>query len=355
MPIATHEQYAEMLSTAREQGYAYPAVNVTSSSTLNAALRGFAEAGSDGIVQMTTGGAKFVSGQVGDSAVGARALAEFAHVVADGYPVLIGLHTDHCTPPEADGFLVPLIEESERRKERGDGPLFNSHMFDGSSLPRAENLTLSREFLERCAAVDIVLEVEIGVVGGEEDGVVAHDAAEAALYSTPEDALAVVDELGTSDGRYMLAATFGNIHGVYSDVNAKLRPEILGELQEAVIGRHGDGAAFNFVFHGGSGSSPAQIAEALSHGVVKMNVDTDMQYAYSRPVADHMFKSYDTVLKVDGTFGDKKAYDPRAWMKAAEASMAARVVQACADLGSTGKSLYREAAAAGADSGRTAG
>ena len=348
MPIATPEQYAEMLSAARAQGYAYPAVNVTSSSTLNAALRGFAEAGSDGIVQMTTGGAKFVSGQAGDPAVGARALAEFAHVVADGCPVLIGLHTDHCTPPEADGFLVPLIEESERRRERGEGPLFNSHMFDGSSLPRAENLRQSREFLERCTAVDIVLEVEIGLVGGEEDGVVAHDASEAALYSTPEDALAVVEELGRPDGRYLLAATFGNVHGVYADVNAKLRPEILGELQEAVVAQHGDEAAFNFVFHGGSGSSSAQIAEALSHGVVKMNVDTDMQYAYSRAVADHLFRNYDAVLKVDGRFGDKKAYDPRAWTKGAEASMAARVVEACADLGSTGRSLYREVAPAGA-------
>ena len=346
MPIATPEQYAEMLTTARAHGYAYPAVNVTSSSTLNAALRGYAEAGSDGIVQMTTGGAKFVSGQVGDAAIGARALAEFAHVVADGYPVLIALHTDHCTPAEADGFLVPLIEESERRKERGEGPLFNSHMFDGSSLPRAENLRLSGQFLERCAAVDIVLEVEIGLVGGEEDGLDHRDAAEANLYSTPEDAVAVVEALGPSDGRYMLAATFGNVHGVYADVNAKLRPEILGELQEAVIEEHGDAAAFNFVFHGGSGSSPAQIAEALSHGVVKMNVDTDMQYAYTRAVADHVFRNYDTVLKVDGRFGDKKSYDPRAWTKAAEAAMASRVVQACNDLGSSGKSLYREEAAA---------
>jgi fructose-bisphosphate aldolase, class II len=346
VPIATPEQYAEMLATARAQGYAYPAVNVTSSSTLNAALRGFAEAGSDGIVQMTTGGAKFASGEVGVGAVGARAIAEFAHTVADAYPILIALHTDHCTPAEADSFLVPLIEESERRKERGAGPLFNSHMFDGSSLPRAENLRLSGDFLERCAAVDIVLEVEIGLVGGEEDGLDHRDAAEANLYSTPEDALAVVDTLGRSDGRYLLAATFGNVHGVYADVNAKLRPEILGELQEAVRAHHGDEAAFNFVFHGGSGSSPGQIAEALSHGVVKMNVDTDMQYAYTRAVADHLFRKYDSVLKVDGRFGDKKAYDPRAWMRSAEAAMAARVVQACEDLGSTGKSLYAPETAA---------
>jgi fructose-bisphosphate aldolase, class II len=342
MPIATPEQYAEMLSAARVQGYAYPAVNVTSSSTLNAAMRGFAEAGSDGIVQMTTGGAKFASGQVGDPAVGARALAGFAHTVADGYPVLIALHTDHCTPPEADGFLVPLMEESERRRERGEGPLFNSHMFDGSSLPRAENLRLSREFLERCQALDIILEVEIGLVGGEEDGLDHGDAAEEHLYSTPEDALATVEALGNSDGRYILAATFGNVHGVYADVNAKLRPEILGELQEAVTAEYGDGAAFNLVFHGGSGSSPAQIAEALTHGVVKMNVDTDMQYAYTRAVADHLFRNYDTVLKVDGRFGDKKSYDPRAWTKGAEAAMTARVVQACNDLGSAGRSLFRE-------------
>jgi fructose-bisphosphate aldolase class II len=346
VPIATPEQYAEMLAAARAHGYAYPAVNVTSSSTLNAAMRGFAEVGSDGIVQMTTGGAKFVSGEIGDAAVGARAMAEFAHIVGDGYPVLIALHTDHCTPAEADGFLVPLLEESERRRERGEGPLFNSHMFDGSSLPRAENLRLSREFLDRCQALDIILEVEIGLVGGEEDGLDHSDAAEEHLYSTPEDALATVEVLGNSDGRYILAATFGNVHGVYADVNAKLRPEILGELQAAVTAKYGDEAAFNLVFHGGSGSSPAQIAEALSHGVVKMNVDTDMQYAYTRAVADHVFRNYDTVLKVDGRFGDKKTYDPRAWTKAAEAAMAARVVQACAELGSAGRSLYREEAAA---------
>jgi fructose-bisphosphate aldolase class II len=339
MPIATPEQYAEMLSRARAGGYAYPAVNVTSSSILNAAMRGFAEAGSDGIVQMTTGGAKFASGSLGDMAAGARAVAEFAHVVGDGYPVLIGLHTDHCTPPEAGKFLNPLIEESERRKERGEGPLFNSHMFDGSSLPREENLRLSREYLERCNDVDIILEVEIGLVGGEEDGLDHTGAAETALYSTPEDALAVIEALGHSDGHYMLAATFGNVHGVYADVNTKLRPEVLGELKDAVVERHGDAAAFNFVFHGGSGSTRAQIAEALRHGVVKMNVDTDMQYTYTRGATDHILRNYGEVLKVDGGVGDKKAYDPRAWMKKAEESMARRVVEACEDLGSAGKSL----------------
>jgi len=339
MPIATPEQYAEMLGAARKNGYAYPAVNVTSSSIFNAAIRGFAEAGSDGIVQMTTGGAKFASGSIADAAAGARAIAEFAHVVAAECPVLIALHTDHCTPPEAGGFLDRLIEESERRKERGEGPLFNSHMFDGSSLPREENLRQSRDYLERCNDVDIILEVEIGLVGGEEDGLDHTGAAETSLYSTPEDALAVIEALGHSDGHYMLAATFGNVHGVYADVNTKLRPEVLGELKDAVVERHGEAAAFNFVFHGGSGSTQAQIAEALRHGVVKMNVDTDMQYAYTRGAADHVFRNYGEVLKVDGGVGDKKAYDPRAWMKQAEASMAARVVEACEQLASTGKSL----------------
>ena len=288
---------------------------------------------------MTTGGAKFASGSIADAAAGARAIAEFAHVVAAECPVLIALHTDHCTPPEAGGFLDRLIEESERRKERGEGPLFNSHMFDGSSLPREENLRQSRDYLERCNDVDIILEVEIGLVGGEEDGLDHTGAAETSLYSTPEDALAVIEALGHSDGRYMLAATFGNVHGVYADVNTKLRPEVLGELKDAVVERHGETAAFNFVFHGGSGSTQAQIAEALRHGVVKMNVDTDMQYAYTRGAADHVFRNYGEVLKVDGGVGDKKAYDPRAWMKQAEASMAARVVEACEQLASTGKSL----------------
>src|SRR2546430_1183816 len=339
MPIATPEQYAEMLSRARAGGDAYPPVNVTSSSILNAAMRGFAEAGSGGVVQITTRGAQVASRSVGGHGARAPPAPQVAPVVRRESPVLIALHTDHCTPPEAGNFLNPLIEQSERRKERGEPPLFNSHMFDGSSLPRAENLRLSREYLERCNAVDIILEVEIGLVGGEEDGLDHTGAAETALYSTPEDALATVEALGQSDGRYMLAATFGNVHGVYADVNTKLRPEILGELRDAVVDRYGEAAAFNYVFHGGSGSTQAQISEALRHGVVKMNVDTDMQYTYTRGASDHIVRNYGEVLKVDGGVGDKKAYDPRAWMKKAEESMAKRVVQACEELGSTGKSL----------------
>jgi fructose-bisphosphate aldolase class II len=346
MPLATPLQYRAMLDGAKAGGFAFPAVNVSSSGTLNAALRGFAEAESDGIVQVTTGGAEFASGIAKDMALGAKALALHAHVVAARHPTLIALHTDHCPPDKLDAFLLPLLRESAERRARGELPLFHSHMFDGSSIPLEENLRVAGGLLDECAAADVILEIEVGVVGGEEDGVSGEDAAEEQLYSTPDDALAVAEALGLGErGRYLVAATFGNIHGVYAPVNTRLRPEILGELRDAIAERYGPDAPFDFVFHGGSGSTDEQIAEAVGYGVVKMNVDTDMQYAYTRAVADHVFRTYDGVLKVDGELGDKKAYDPRAWGREAEASMAARVVEACRQLGSAGRA-HRAAAAA---------
>jgi fructose-bisphosphate aldolase class II len=343
MPIATPEVYAEMLDQAKAGGYAFPAINVTSSSTLIAALQGFADAGSDGIIQVSTGGGEFASGQrVKDMALGGQALAEFAHVVAPRYPVNIALHTDHCPADKLDGFMRPLIEISKTRVAQGQDPLFQSHMFDGSAIPLDENLKISTELLTECKAAKIVLEIEVGVVGGEEDGV-ANEINDK-LYTTPEDLMQVIDTLGLGDrdGRYLVAATFGNVHGVYKPGNVKLKPSILREGQEAVASKLGlaPGAQpFWYVFHGGSGSSLEEIREALGYGVVKMNVDTDTQYAYTRPVAGHMLSKYDGVLKVDGEVGDKKAYDPRAWGKKAEDSMAARVVVACEDLLSAGKSL----------------
>jgi fructose-bisphosphate aldolase class II len=329
-----------MLDAARGGGFAYPAVNVTSSSTLNAALAGFAEAGSDGIVQLTPGGAEFASGEAKDAALGAMAIAEFARVVADRHPVLIALHTDHCPPQKVESFLRPLLDESLARAGRGEPPLYHSHMFDGSSLPLEENLRQAAELLAECHNARVILELEIGVVGGEEDGIDARNVADERLYSTPSDALAVVKWLGTGEnGRYLLAATFGNVHGVYAAVNAKLRPEVLAELRDVVVARHGQEAAFDFVFHGGSGSTREQIREAISNGVVKMNLDTDLQYAYTRGVADHVFRHYDGVLQTDGGFGDKSAYDPRAWGRVAERSMAERIVAACEQLGSSGRSL----------------
>ena len=339
MPIATPEVYGEMLDRAKAGAFAYPAINVTSSQTLNAALRGFAEADSDGIVQVSTGGAAYWSGaSLKDMVVGATAFAEYARVVADQYPVQVALHTDHCPKDKLDGFMRPLAEISKERVARGEAPLFNSHMWDGSAVELEENLAIAAELLEVCVAGRTVMEMEIGVVGGEEDDVVGEMSAK--LYSTPEDALRTAEVLGTGEnGRYLLAATFGNVHGVYKPGHVKLRPSILKELQDAVGETVGKDAPFDLVFHGGSGSALEEIHEAIDHGVVKMNIDTDTQYAFTRPIAHHCLSRYDEVLKVDGEVGNKKAYDPRTWGAEAEASMAARVVQACQDLRSAGTSL----------------
>jgi fructose-bisphosphate aldolase, class II len=339
MPIATPEVYAQMLDRAKEHGFAYPAINVTSSQTLNAALQGFAEAESDGIVQVSTGGAEYLSGAaVKDMVTGAAALAAFARTVADKYPVHIALHTDHCPAGKLDGYMRPLVKLSQERVARGEDPLFQSHMWDGSAIPLGENLRIAAELLAECAKAKIVMELEIGVVGGEEDGVVGE--INEKLYTTPEDALSTADALGLGErGRYMLAATFGNVHGVYKPGNVKLRPSILTEIQEAVSAKYGVTKPFDLVFHGGSGSALEEIREAISYGVVKMNVDTDTQYAYTRPIAGFMFTHYDGVLKIDGEVGTKKEYDPRAHGKAGEAGMAARVQKACEDLLSAGHRL----------------
>jgi fructose-bisphosphate aldolase, class II len=336
MPIATSESYAGMLDRAKQGGFAYPAINVTSSETVNAAIRGFADAGSDGIIQVSTGGAEFASGSgVKEMVTGAVALAEFAHVVAGKYSVQVALHTDHCQKDKLDSYVRPLIAISQQRVDAGKNPLFQSHMWDGSAIELKENLQIAAELLEKAAAARIVLEVEIGVVGGEEDGVVGD--INAKLYTTPEDALRTAEVLGTGEkGRYLLAATFGNVHGVYKPGNVKLRPEILKEIQEAVAAKTGRDQPFDLVFHGGSGSALEEIREALSYGVVKMNVDTDTQYAFTRPIVGHMFANYDGVLKIDGEVGNKKFYDPRSYLKAAEVGMAARVTQACEALQSAG-------------------
>ncbi len=342
MPIATPEVYAEMLDKAKRDSFAYPAINVSSSQTLNAALKGFADAGSDGIVQVSTGGAEYLSGpSVKDMVAGSVALATYATEVAKNCPVNIALHTDHCPQDKLDGFVRPLLDISAERVKAGEAPLFQSHMWDGSAVPIEENLRIAQELLAKAAAAHIVLEIEVGVVGGEEDGVEGGSGDK--LYSTPEDALAVVEALGVGEnGRYLMALTFGNVHGVYKPGNVKLRPEILKQAQDAVVAKLGlDAGAkpFDLVFHGGSGSLAEEIAAAVDYGVIKMNVDTDTQYSFTRPVAAHMFANYDGVLKVDGDVGSKKVYDPRAWGKAGEAGMAARVVEACANLRSTGTSV----------------
>ena len=339
MPIASPEIYGEMLNRAKAGAFAYPAINVTSSQSVVAALRGFSEAESDGIIQFSWGGAEFASGQaVKDMVTGAVALAEFAHVVAEKYPVNIALHTDHCPIDKLPGFMEPLIAISAERVANGKEPLMQSHMWDGSAVELGQNLDIAERMLDASVKARTVLELEIGVVGGEEDGVEAkHDAK---LYSTPDDALATAEKLGVGErGRYLLAATFGNVHGVYKPGNVVLKPSILKDIQDAVGTKYGKAKPFDLVFHGGSGSLLEEIRETLDYGVVKMNVDTDTQYAFTRPIADHMMKNYDGVLKIDGEVGNKKQYDPRSYGKAAEASMAARVVEACQDLRSAGTKM----------------
>ncbi|QAY60953.1 class II fructose-bisphosphate aldolase [Microbacterium protaetiae] len=340
MPVATPDQYAEMLDRAKSGGFAYPAINVSSSQTINAVLQGLTEAGSDGILQVTTGGADYFAGQsVKARATGAIAFAKFATEVAKNYPITVALHTDHCPKPALDDFVLPLIAASEEEVKAGRNPLFQSHMWDGSAVPLAENIDIAKELLPRVKNINAILEVEIGVVGGEEDGV-KHEGSNEALYTTTGDVAKAVEALGLGEaGRWIAALTFGNVHGVYKPGNVKLRPELLGEIQAGIAERFGTGAKpLDLVFHGGSGSSDEEIATAVAHGVIKMNIDTDTQYAFTRSIAGYMFSNYDGVLKVDGEVGNKKQYDPRAWGKVAESAMAARVVEATKQLGSFGKS-----------------
>jgi len=340
MPVATPEQYAEMLDKAKKGGFAYPAINVSSSSTINSVLQGLSEAQSDGIIQVTTGGADYFAGQsVKARASGALAFAAFVTEVAKNYPATVALHTDHCPKDALDGFVMPLIAASEAEVAAGRNPIFQSHMWDGSAVPLAENLEIAQTLLPRMKAIHAILEVEIGVVGGEEDGV-EHEGSNDALYTTLGDVAAAVDALGFGEqGRYMAALTFGNVHGVYKPGNVKLRPELLAEIQAGIAQKYGtDALPLDLVFHGGSGSTDDEISTAVANGVIKMNIDTDTQYAFSRSVADTVLKNYDGFLKVDGEMGNKKVYDPRAWGKLAETAMAKRVIAATHQLGSAGHS-----------------
>jgi fructose-bisphosphate aldolase class II len=338
MPVATPDAYLEMLARAKSQKFAYPAINISSSATAIAALQGLQECGSDGILQVSTGGAEYFSGStVKSMVIGAQAMAAFVREAAKGYGITVALHTDHCPKGNLDTFVRPLLEISTERVKSGLDPLFNSHMWDGSAVPLSENLEIARELLAKTKAVGSILEIEVGVVGGEEDGVEGGSGKD--LFTTVEDGMATVEALGLGEnGRYLTALTFGNVHGSYKPGSVKLKPELLDEIQKAVGAKYSKDLPFDLVFHGGSGSTEKEIADAVSFGVIKMNIDTDTQYAFTRAVAGHMFANYDGVLKVDGEVGNKKAYDPRAWGKLGEASMAARVAQAANQLGSAGKS-----------------
>jgi fructose-bisphosphate aldolase class II len=339
MPVPDAATFGKILDAARDGNYALASINVTSSNTASAAVAAFAEAKTDGIVQISTGGGEHFSGPAKDMALGAIALAEYIHRISEKLDVYIAITTDHCVPGKVDKFLRPLIAEAKRRQQAGLPNLFNGHMFDGSELPMDENIRISKELLAEMVPLGLVLEVEAGVVGGEEDGIDNTGAEHHKLYTTPEDMLLVYEALQDL-GRFTLAATFGNVHGVYKPGNVKLKPTILKEGNAAVMAKHGADAKLSLVFHGGSGSTIEEIHETLEYGVVKMNVDTDCQYAFTRGVVDHVMKNYDGVLRVDGEMGDKKVYDPRSYMKKGEAGMKARVVQAAMELRSLGKTLY---------------
>lgn len=341
MPVATPEQYHEMLESAFQGHYAYPAINVANMVTVNAALKGLADKKSDGILQVSTGASAFASGlHSKNQTLGAISIADHIHRVADEYDILVAVHTDHCPPNAINSFLVPLIDESEQRAAAGNRTVYNSHMVDASNLPLKDNLDLCVPIYERLAKLDMMIEIEAGVVGGEEDGAAGSDDTPAEkLYTTPEDMVEAYRRMQQVSGTYMFAATFGNVHGSYKPGVVKLRPEILQQGQDAVRAEFGSHARFYLVFHGGSGSKESEIKETLQYGVVKMNVDTDNQYAFTRAIADHILRNYDSILKIDGEVGSKKLYDPRNYLKKSEESMAARVSQTCDDLESAGKTL----------------
>lgn len=342
MPLVTPEIYVKMLEAAQKGNYAYPAINVSSTETANAALKGFADSGSDGIIQLSTGAGEFASGlNVKDAVQGSITVAEHIHRMADNYNVYIALHTDHCQPKKVDKFLKPLIAETARRRAEGKPNLFHSHMFDGSELPLDENMAIAVELLKTCKENEIILEVEIGVVGGEEDGIDHSDQPRAKLYTTPEDMVGVYEALSPVGGRYMVAATFGNVHGIYKPGNVKLKPKILKEGQEELVKKFGKDAWFNLVFHGGSGSELADIHETLEYGVVKMNIDTDTQYHFTEAIVMHVDENRKELTHSGGEVANKKKFDPRSYLKKAEENMAKRVAQGCKDLKSTGKSIFK--------------
>lgn len=338
MPVASPRQYRQILESAAAGGYALPAINVSSATMANAALRGLAARRSDGIISLSKGAGQFISGlSVKRAALGAACLADHVHRVAREYGVLVALHTDHCPPGDLEEFVLPLVEESERRASQGLPPLFNSHMLDASELPLRDNLELSVSLFRRLASIGLVLEMETGIIGGEEEG--AGRGGPERLYTTPGEIVEIFRRMQEVDGLYLLAAAFGNRHGSYKPGVVQLRPEILAQGQAAVRSAFGEQARVRFVFHGGSGTERELIRETLRYGVVKMNIDTDTQYAFTRPVAGYIFENYAGVLKLEGEEHDKR-YDPRSYLRAAEEAMAARVAQACDDLCSTGRSLH---------------
>ncbi|TNE40551.1 MAG: class II fructose-bisphosphate aldolase [Alphaproteobacteria bacterium] len=349
--VVTGKEYLALVRHCKKEGYALPAINVTGTNTVNAALEGAAKSKSDIIIQLSNGGAQFFAGKgIKDvnlaRVIGAVSAARHVHTVAKAYGICVVLHTDH-----ANKGLIPwvesMVEASEAEYEKTGRPLFSSHMLDLSEEPIEENLAECERILKRLAKIDMSLEIELGVTGGEEDGVGSDldQVDNNRLYTQPSEVLQAYEKLSPI-GHFSVAAAFGNVHGVYKPGNVQLRPEILKQSQKHISEIFDtDGKPLDFVFHGGSGSSPEEIREAVSYGVFKMNVDTDTQFAFSKAVGPYV-EAHPKAFKYqidpeDGT-PFKKHYDPRAWLRDCEVSMAERVQQACNELGSSGKSIAAE-------------
>ena len=348
--VVTGKEYRQLIQACKDGGYALPAVNVVGTNVLNAVMECAAGAKSDVIIQMSNGGARFYAGEgLSDPhkarVLGATSIAQHVHLLAETYGICAVLHTDH-----ANRKLVPwvdgLIDMSEKHFERTGRPLFSSHMLDLSAEPIDDNLKECARVLKRLTPLGMSLEIELGVTGGEEDGI-GHEMGEGdvgnpKLYTQPEDVLKAYDTLSPL-GHITIAASFGNVHGVYAPGNVKLRPIILKNSQELVAKtRDLNPNPLDLVFHGGSGSEKHLIAEAVSYGVFKMNIDTDLQFALAHAIAlqvDANPRAFKYQVDPDNQKPYKKLYDPRTWLRAGELGVIARLEEAMGDLGSIGKTL----------------
>ncbi|KGO88134.1 fructose-bisphosphate aldolase [Flavobacterium rivuli WB 3.3-2 = DSM 21788] len=341
--VATGDQVQEIFNYAKEKGFALPAVNVTGSNTINGVLETAAKLKAPVIIQFSNGGSIFNAGKSlsneGQQAaiLGAIAGAKHIHTLAEAYGATVILHTDHCAKkllPWVDG----LLDASEKHFAETGKPLFSSHMLDLSEEPLEENIEISVEYLKRMSKMGMTLEIELGITGGEEDGVDNSDVDSSKLYTQPEEVAEVYEALKAVSDKFTIAAAFGNVHGVYKPGNVKLTPKILKNSQEYVQQKYNTGHnPIDFVFHGGSGSTQEEITEAISYGVVKMNIDTDLQFAFTEGIRDYMVKNIDylktQIGSPDGAESpNKKHYDPRKWVREGEVTFNTRLEQAFADL-----------------------
>jgi fructose-bisphosphate aldolase class II len=341
--VATGDQVQEIFNYAKEKGFALPAVNVTGSSTINGVLETAAKLNAPVIIQFSNGGAQFNAGKglsnAGEKAAIAGGIAGALHIhtLAEAYGATVILHTDHCAKkllPWIDG----LLDASEKHFAATGKPLFSSHMIDLSEEPIEENIEICKEYLARMSKMGMTLEIELGITGGEEDGVDNSDVDSSKLYTQPEEVAFAYEELLKVSPKFTIAAAFGNVHGVYKPGNVKLTPVILKNSQDFVQNKFNTGAnPVDFVFHGGSGSTLEEIREAIGYGVVKMNIDTDLQFAYTEGIRDYMIKNIDYLKTQIGNpegadVPNKKYYDPRKWVRESEVTFNTRLEQAFADL-----------------------